>query len=264
VFPSYGKDGGSCLMTVMWLGALDQAAALEAAHGDRALGAADLREAKAARAALREHCWDTGRGLFADNPDRDVYSQHMNILAVLYDVASPSEARGILDRITIAGQGIDAPPGMFAVTYYYAWYLARAFEHAGLSERYLGLLQTWRDLLKLNYTTWPESRVHPRSDTHAWSAHPTADLLRVVAGIRSAAPGYARLRVAPSLGGLTSLEATAATPQGAVSVRYRIERRKLIAEIDRPQGLPGEFVWRGKSYPLRAPHTRLEVPAAAR
>jgi hypothetical protein len=28
IFPSYGKGGGSCLMTVLWLGALQQAAAL--------------------------------------------------------------------------------------------------------------------------------------------------------------------------------------------------------------------------------------------
>ena len=150
---------------------------------------------------------------------------------------------------------------MFAVTYYFAWYLVRAFEHAGMSDRYLGLLQTWRELLKLNYTTWPESRVHPRSDTHAWSAHPTADLLKVVAGIQPAAPGYSRLRVAPSLGTLTSLDATAATPHGMVSVRYRAAPGKLTAEIDRPASLPGEFIWRGQSYPLTGVHTRLTLRA---
>jgi len=59
-------------------------------------------------------------------------------------------------------------------------------------------------LLKLHYTTWPESRGDTRSDTHAWSAHPTADLLGVIAGIRPGAPGYARVRIAPVLGDLTS------------------------------------------------------------
>jgi hypothetical protein len=131
-----------------------------------------------------------------------------------------------------------------------------------MPERYFGLLQTWRDLLKLNYTTWPESREQPRSDTHAWSAHPTADLLGIVAGIRPAAPGYARLRVAPLLGELTSLDATAATPQGPVSVSYRVANGKLTADIRRPASLPGEFSWQGKSYPLRGPNTRLQLPAA--
>ena len=151
---------------------------------------------------------------------------------------------------------------MYTSTYYFAWYLVRAFEHAGMPERYFGLLQTWRDLLKLNYTTWPESREQPRSDTHAWSAHPTADLLGIVAGIRPAAPGYSRLRVAPLLGGLTSLDATAATPHGPVSVSYRIGNGTLTADIRRPASLPGEFFWQGKSYTLREQKIRLRLPAA--
>jgi hypothetical protein len=122
------------------------------------------------------------------------------------------------------------------------------------------LLQTWRDLLKLNYTTWPESRGQPRSDTHAWSAHPTADLLGVVAGIRPAAPGYSRLRVEPSLGNLSSLDAIAATPHGPVEVSYRISKGRLRADITRPSALPGEFVWRGKTHALTGVRTHLVLP----
>jgi len=170
------------------------------------------------------------------------------------------EMRGILERITVPGKGIDAPPGMYASTYYFAWYLVRAFEHAGLRDRYFALLGTWRELLKLNYTTWPESREQPRSDTHAWSAHPTADLLGVVAGIRPAAPGYSRLRVEPMLGELTALDATAATPHGPVSVRYRVANGQLEAEIERPGALPGEFVWNDRVIPLKRELTRLKLP----
>ena len=255
-FPSFGKDGGSCLMTALWLGALRQGAVLEAAHGDKHLAARDTARADAARDAIRQLCWNQERGLFADNADFTLYSQHMNALAVLYDVATPQEALAILDRITLPGKGIDAPEGMFTTTYYFAWYLIRAFEHAGLADRYLALMQTWHDLLDIHYTTWPESRGDTRSDTHAWSAHPTADLLGVVAGIRPAAPGYARLRVAPALGSLTTLDATAATPKGAVSVSYNVSGGSLTAEIDRPASLPGEFVWKGKSYPLTEVHSR--------
>jgi alpha-L-rhamnosidase len=260
LFPSYGKDGGSCLTTVLWLGALRQGAVLEAAYGDKQQGTVDTAKADAARDAIRAHCWDKDRGLFADNPDFTLFSQHMNALAVLYDVATPEEAPAILDRITVPGKGIDAPDGMFTSSYYFAWYLVRAFEHAGRADRYAQLLKTWRDLLALHYTTWPEMRGDTRSDTHAWSAHPTADLLGVVAGIRPAAPGYARLRVAPVLGDLAMLDATAATPKGAVSVRYRIEGASLIAEIDRPAALPGDMFWKGKTYPLTSAHSRFTLP----
>ena len=261
-FPSWGKDNGSCLLTAMWVGALRQGAGLETAFGDATQAAQDTARADRARSAIREHCWDASRGLFADDADRSVFSQHMNVFAVLYDIATHEQMRPILERITVSGRGIDAPDGMYTSTYYFAWYLVRAFEHAGMPERYFGLLQTWRELLKLNYTTWPESRDQPRSDTHAWSAHPTADLLGIVAGIHSAAPGYSRLRVAPLLGELTSLDATAATPHGPVSVSYRVANGKLTADIRRPASLPGEFLWHGKSYPLREPKTRLQLPSA--
>lgn len=259
-FPSFGADGGSCLMTVQWLGALRQGAALEMAFGDKKLAAANNARADAARDAIRKQCWDAKRGLFADNADFSLYSQHMNALAVLYDVAMRKEVPAILDRITMPGRGIDAPEGMFTTTYYFAWYLIRAFEHAGRADRYLDLLKTWRDLLDLHYTTWPESRGDTRSDTHAWSAHPTADLLGIVAGIGPAAPGYARLRVAPVLGHLTVLDATAATPRGPVSVRYKTTGDSLSVEIDRPAALPGDLVWKGKSYPLTGAQSRFTLP----
>jgi hypothetical protein len=259
-FPSWGKQhGGSCLMTAMYVGALRQGAALEAAYGDKSKSHDDGALADVLRVAIRKHCWNAERGLFADDPDLTVFSQHMNVFAVLYDIATPEESRQILARISVHGHGIDAPPGMYTSTYYFAWYLVRAFQHAGLADRYLDLLQTWRDLLKLNFTTWPESRGETRSDSHAWSAHPTADLLGIVAGIQPAAPGYARLRVAPLLGNLTRLDATAATPYGQVSVRYRLVNGMLDAEIDRPDKLPGEFVWRSESYPLTQPRTRLKL-----
>ncbi len=260
-FPSWGSRNGSCLMTAMWLGALRQGAALEKAHGDGARAAAYTAQADRARGDIRAHCWDAARGLYADDGDRKVFSQHMNVFAVLYDIATREEASAILERVSAPGRGIDAPAGMYLSTYYFAWYLVRAFEHAGHPEKYFELLQSWRDLLKLNYTTWPESRDQPRSDTHAWSAHPTSDLLGIVAGIRPAAPGYARLRVAPVLGHLTSLDAVAATPRGPVHVNYRIAGDKLIAVIERPAALPGEFSWRGKTYPLSRTRTRLELPA---
>jgi hypothetical protein len=268
-FPSYSKSNESCLVSVSWLGALQQGAAIERALGDKGQGDRYAQQADALKQAIRARCWVPARGLFADNPDGDRFSQHMNALAILYDVADKDEAPAILDRIDAPGKGIGAPEGISTTSYYFAWYLVRAYLHAGLADRYLGLLQTWRDLLKLNYTTWPEERddagqagkgSSTRSDSHAWSAHPTTDLLGVVAGIQPAAPGYARLRVAPALGTLKRVEATAATPYGPVSVSYRIKGQTLSADITRPKDLPGDFVWAGKSYPLTDTRTRLTVP----
>lgn len=258
-FPSYGSTNESCLTSVSWLGALQQGARIEAAFGDKGRAEAYRRDAGTLKTAIRARCWMPARGLFADNPDGAVFSQHMNALAILYDVATSDEAKTILSRIVAPGKGIDAPAGMYTTSYYFAWYLAQAFVHAGQGDRYLTLLDTWRDLLKLNYTTWPEERGDTRSDTHAWSAHPTADLLGIVAGIGPASPGYRSVRIAPALGDLTRIDAVAATPSGPVSVRYRIEGERLTAVVDRPASLPGTFEWQGRSYPLTNARTRLVV-----
>ena len=269
IFPSYGKTDESCLMSVSWLGALQQGAAIEAAFGDNSVAQRYAGRAETVKAAIRNRCWVPARGLYADNPDGDRFSQHMNALAILYDVANRDESGPIIDRIMAPGKGIDAPEGITSVSYYFSWYLAQALVHAGKSERYLDMLKTWRDLLAMHYTTWPEERDDAgqggkghstRSDSHAWSAHPSADLLGIVAGIGPAAPGYARLKVEPALGSLKTLSATAATPQGPVSVRYRISGSTLNAEITRPAALPGDFLWNGKRYPLTRATTKFKVP----
>jgi len=257
-FPSFDEGGESCLTSLVYLGALEQAADLEHAVGDRTRGDDDATEAEQIKAGVRAKCWDAGRGLFADDPSKTLFSQHVNALAVLYDVVPTDQGRDILTRIT--GRGIEPPDGLIPVSYYFSWYLARACEHVGLADRYIGLLQTWRDLLPLHFVTWPEAKLEARSDTHAWSAHPTADLLGVVAGIEPAAPGYAAVRVAPHLGGLKQLTATAMTPLGAVTVVYVVDGAGLQATIRKPAGLPGTFEWGGKSYALKSLETRLTLP----
>jgi len=263
-FPSYGQTNESCLLSVIWLGALQQGSRVEAAYGDAAQGRRYATGAEALKQAIVQRCWSAERKLFADNPSKDRFSQHMNALAVLYDVVDQQQARDIMGRIVASGKGIDAPDGITPVSYYFAWYLAQAQVHAGLADSYHGLLGTWRGLLASNYTTWPEERditgtrsASTRSDSHAWSAHPTADLLGIVAGIGPDAPGYKRLKVEPALGALRSVDATAATPDGPVTVSYRIMGDKLTATVTRPAKLPGDFVWNGQRHPLKRTRTKL-------
>jgi hypothetical protein len=128
--------------------------------------------------------------------------------------------------------------------------LARALDHAGLSDRYLDLLKPWRAMLKRNFTTWPETPDPSRSDTHAWSAHPTVGLMTYVAGIKSDAPGFARVRIEPHLGTLTSLDAAVAHPRGSIETKYSLRGASLAATITLPEGLTGTFAWKGRTRPL--------------
>ena len=259
VFPSYDKNGESCLTTLFYLGALQQMARMEHALGDPGLGARDAALADEIKAAVRAKCWSAARGLIADDPSLAIFSQHGNALAILYGVVPDQDASAIIGRITTK-HGIAAPAGVIPTSYYFSWYLAQAVARTERAADYLALLDTWRDLLSLNFTTWPEEPGNTRSDTHAWSGHPTADLLEIVAGVAPVAPGYARARIAPHLGKLTALDAVVQTPAGPVAVTYRIARGKLTATIVKPEELPSVFIWRGRQYPLTRARTKLVLP----
>jgi hypothetical protein len=245
-----GKGLRSCVITMQYVGALHEAADLERAHGDAARREKYLALANKARDGVNGECWDEGRGLYANTPAKNDFSQHATVLAVLHDIAPRERHRELLENVMARDGGIDAPAGITGPSYYFSFYLARALEHAQLLDRYFDFLEPWRAMLQRNFTTWPETPDPSRSDTHAWSAHPTSGLLEYVAGIKSDAPGFARVRVEPHLGPLTTLDAAVTHPRGMIETKYSRSGSELTASIALPEGLSGSFVWNGQTRSL--------------
>jgi hypothetical protein len=118
-----------------------------------------------------------------------------------------------------------------------------------MADAYLSTLQPWRDTLKMGLTTWAETPEPTRSDSHAWSAHPNFDLLRVVAGIRPGAPQFSEIVIEPHLGNLQSLSAAMPHPKGSVEVSYSPEMGSgTSAKIRVPEGVPARLIWKGRTY----------------
>jgi hypothetical protein len=248
--PTYDAHGESCMTTLEYLGALNDAADLEKALGDPLLATRYQSRAAHIRSGLFGKCWSVSRGLIADNPELKNFNQQANILGVLYDVVPKDRQKEVLRRML----GIDpgtAPDGVLSASYYFRYYLARALDHAGLADEYLRSLDPWRKLLPLHFSTWPEIPGNTRSDSHAWTAHPIYDLLTLVAGIEPASPGFASVRIAPHMGALPSLTATYPHPQGAIKVDYRRQGAGLDATVTLPGKLTGSFVFNGKTWPLK-------------
>jgi alpha-L-rhamnosidase len=150
---------------------------------------------------------------------------------------------------------------MTAATYYFRFYLARAIEHAGLGDRYLDLLGPWRTMVSLGLTTWAEQPEPTRSDSHAWSAHPNYDLLRIVAGIRPATPGFASVAIEPHLGASKHLQASEPYCGSSIDVEFTRTAGNVNARISLPNGLPGELIWQGKTYPLHSGEQTIPLPS---
>jgi len=267
--PTYDADGESCMTTLEYLGALNDAAGLEAALGDPTLASRYQIRATHVRTGLYVACWNPSRGLIADNPDQKVFSQQANILGVLYDVIPQDRQQEVLKQMLAIEPGT-TPNGTLSASYYFRFYLARALDHAGMADEYLASIDPWRKLLPLHFSTWPETPAPTRSDSHAWSAHPIYDLLTLVAGIEPASPGFATVRIAPHLGGLPSLTANYPHPQGNIKVEYhytgphgdpRIKGGSTFhAQINLPGSLTGTFEFGGRSWPLKPGVNRIDIP----
>jgi hypothetical protein len=255
--PTYDAHGESCVLSLELVGALQDASELERALGDPAIAASYDRHVQTMRGGIYERCWSRERRLLADTPDRTVFSEHANILGALYDVIPKADQRDILLRI------VNDQEHLTPASYYFRFYLARALVHAGLGNLYLSSLGPWRELLAMGFSTWPEMPGDSRSDSHAWSAHPTYDLLTIVGGIHPGSPGFRTVRIAPELGDLKKLTVRYPHPLGEIVAQYEREGELLKVGIILPAGLGGSFEWHGANHPLQAGKTTLLLADSA-
>ena len=114
-------------------------------------------------------------------------------------------------------------------------------------------------MLRLHFSTWPETPGETRSDSHAWSAHPIYDLLTLVAGIEPSSPGFKTVRIAPHLGDLPSLTASFPHPEGMIQVHYVRHGTGLNADITLPGQLTGTFDFSGRTWPLKPGANHIEA-----
>lgn len=254
--PPQEPDGESMLSTLQLIQGLKDAVDLERKFGSQQRAALYEEAIRKASLAINQAGWDKRYGLYADTPLKRTYSQQVNILAVLLDVAPRDQQASIMGRVVASQEneavnidGAPVPP-MSQASYYFRFYLSRALEHAGLGDLYLSQLGPWHNMLEQGLSTWAERPEPSRSDCHAWSASPNYDLLTIVAGIRPGAPGFSRVLIAPHLAGLKHLEASMPTPKGMVRVAYKLEGTSWSATVTLPKGIAGDLAWEGRTYTL--------------
>jgi alpha-L-rhamnosidase len=244
--PPADVDGSSAAaLDLQLLLAYQWAADLESAIGNRALGDEYKAAAGKLKSAVLATDWDPTRGSFADQPSHRTYSQQVNTLAVLAGVVPSQQARSVVEKVIT-----DASLAQSSI--YFRAYTNATLRKVGLGDRYLDMLGPWREMLAQGLTTWAEwSGPDARSDCHAWGSSPNYELLRTVAGIDSLAPGFRRVRVAPNLGKLEHISAVMPHPKGEIRVSLQRSGGKLVADVELPSGVTGEFDWMDKTVLLK-------------
>jgi len=205
-------------------------------------------------ASVKRECWDGKRGLLAETPEKKQFSQHANVMAVLVDLVPAGESRQVMERVL-------NEPDLIQCTYYYRFYLVRALVKAGLADRYLDLLGPWQNMLDAGLTTFAEEPDPTRSDCHAWSASPLYEFLATVCGITPAAPGFRRIRIEPQPGRLDKIHCSFPHPAGDVTLDLERQATAGIrGRVTLPDGLEGEFVWRGRPVELHPGSQDINLP----
>ncbi|EAR14580.1 alpha-L-rhamnosidase-related protein [Robiginitalea biformata] len=243
--PPGARDGQSAVISLYYVYALRKGAELLEAFGYPQQARRYQTLADRVGDAVREQCWDAGRGLFADTPDKNYYSQHANVLAVLGGLVPKGGEEKLMERVLELED-------MAPASYYFTFYVIEALQAAGMGDRYLETLAPWKTMLDNGLTTFAEEPEPTRSDCHAWSASPLYYFLSLVCGLQPAGPGFETVEFRPHLGPLPGVQGTIPHPAGKISVRFqKTDSGGLGGMIDLPAGVSGLLHWKGKEVSLR-------------
>ncbi|MGN6743628.1 MAG: alpha-L-rhamnosidase-related protein, partial [Amnibacterium sp.] len=218
------------------------------------------------RAAFNEHYVDAGR---VTSDCTTVYA-----LAIAFDLLDPEDERVAGERLAELAEaaGYRISTG-FAGTPFITDALSRT-GHLDVAYRLLleQEVPSWLYPVTMGSTTvwerWdsmlPDGTINPGQMTsfNHYALGAVADWMhRVVGGLAPAAPGYAKVLVAPRPGGgITEAETSLVTPHGRVSVAWRQDGDRMRVELELPERveaivrLPGEpeRILRGGSHVLEA------------
>lgn len=236
-----GEIKQSALLTLYYAHTLDCAVRLYREIGLVKKAAYWNEISKGIKVAVYTNCWDDKKQLFRDYSDKQIFSQHTNLFAILCDVVPPSRQKELLHRI-LNYEKFDE-----MASSYFSFFLFKVMEKTGQEELFLDNLDFWYEFIDHGHTTCGETGFasHDRSDCHAWSAHPAFYLLSSVCGIKPADVGFKTVKITPNLGDLKSLKADMPHPKGRISVEYQKIKDGLHARIFLPVGLKGFFEMNG-------------------
>ena len=242
-------EGAVAVMNMFYCHYLRECAYLAELLGRDREGQRLCEQAERSRAAIRRLLFDDTRGIFvncrdATGPSRQAGTQE-NLLALLWDLATPEQARRILDALLPDDQPLPiwttenrnwltlstgtepwdedriVPVGSPFFMYYA---LAALFEIGRTTAALANVRAHYGELLARGETTLWEDFSGDTSRSHGWGAGPTAFAGRYLLGVEPMQPGFDTFGVLPSFGDLHAASGRVPTPHGVVSVSWQLER----------------------------------------
>ncbi len=234
--PPGADDGHSANVTLQYVYALQNAAELFEYFGLKKEADEYRKIASNVQKAVLLLCFDNDSKMIAERPEKDVFSQHTNIFAILTNTINNREQKKLMEKIL-------NKKDLIQTSIYFKFYLVRALQKTGLANKYLSLLGPWEHMIDKGMTTFGETDKNPRSECHAWSSTPCFEFLHTVAGIYPGSPGFEKVIIRPNPGNLSSIKGRFPHPKGQIDFDLKFIDKYCNAKIKLPKGIQGEFLW---------------------
>ena len=249
------KALGQTCLNLYYFGALNTAVKIMNHMGQTAMAVKYENAAKCLKEAILSNLYDAEKELFfeglntptpkeliaffmPENVSKRYYRCHANILAAYFGIFEKERCVKLLDRVmTDASLGECQP--------YFKHFLLEAVERNGLREKYtLPIIEAWKAPTKECDKGMVEGFIKPEptysfDHSHAWGGTPAYALPKALLGFEMLMPGFEKIRLNPSLLGLSEAIVEMPIP---VYGTLRLEMKKgEIPVLTVPEGVTVEW-----------------------
>ena len=203
--------------------------------------------------AFERELWVANKGLYRDGkpfqtsvkPGKwlpadkaiETFSPHVNLLAVLYDLAPKERQTSIIDQV-MAEKPLNTQP-------WFMHWVFQAIDHAGVFNKYgTDQIRRWQIVPE----TQSFKEMWGGGDlSHGWCSTPLVQMSSRILGVTPSAPGFQKIAIRPELGDLKWAKGVVPTPHGDVSVSWQRDGESLHLDATIPSGSEADVIWAGQS-----------------
>lgn len=204
---------------------------------------------------IYKYYYDKNLGGFIDGykSGKKVINRHQNIFAILYDFATETEKREILEKVLLNSdvEKIKTP--------YFEFFELLALCKMGKIELAQNMMtEYWGGMIDDGATTFyerydaeqPEDKKYgmygtkyDKSLCHCWGSGPIVFLGKYVAGVKTTSVGGKTFEVKPEVGRYKYFNAVVPIAGGKVTVSYKDGKISVLSDVD-----GGTLIWKDKTY----------------
>ena len=249
---------GQGYLTAFYYHGLELGARVAALNGDTRRVQQYTNQRRELAAAFNRELWVPDKGLYRDGKpfqthvkpgrwlpaDKDIetFSPHVNLLAVLYDLAPREQQTAIVEKVLLE-KPLNTQP------WFMHWVFA-AIDHAGLFDACgTAQLRRWQIVPETQSfrEMWDSGDL-----SHGWCSTPLVQMSARILGVTPASPGFKTIAIRPALCDLQWARGHVPTPHGDVAVAWKLGGNQLDLDVTVPAETSAE---------VTVPLSRFEQPA---